>query len=196
MLELVSRETDHDVPVRAPIEILLQRVAGGDQAAFSELYDQVAARIFGLVRRLLIDQSQAEEVTQEVFLEIWQTAPRFAAEKGSALSWLFTLAHRRAVDRIRSAQASRVRDMTIGIRDLEAPIDSVSEAAEIKVEHERVQRALGELTDMQRQAISLAYYGGLTQSEIATQLSVPLGTVKTRIRDGMIRLRDALGVTA
>ena len=164
--------------------------------AFSELYDGVSARLFGLVRRLVVDPAQSEEVTQEVFLEIWQSAARFQPERGSALSWMFTLAHRRAVDRIRSAQASRDRDTRIGIRDLPIDTDVVSEAAELRVENERVQRALTELTDVQRQAVSLAYYSGFSHSEIADELSVPIGTVKTRIRDGMIRLRDALGVTA
>ncbi|KQX07829.1 MULTISPECIES: ECF RNA polymerase sigma factor SigK [unclassified Leifsonia] len=198
MLVLVPHEIGEDdigIPV-VTLEELLERVATGDQRAFSELYDGVSARLFGLIRRLVVDPAQSEEVTQEVFLEIWQSAARFQPERGSALSWMFTLAHRRAVDRIRSAQASRDRDTRIGIRDLPIDTDVVSEAAELRVENERVQRALTELTDVQRQAVSLAYYSGFSHSEIADELSVPIGTVKTRIRDGMIRLRDALGVTA
>ncbi|KQQ94121.1 MULTISPECIES: sigma-70 family RNA polymerase sigma factor [Microbacteriaceae] len=199
MLVLVPHEIGEDdigIPPVVTLEELLERVATGDQRAFSELYDGVSARLFGLVRRLVVDPAQSEEVTQEVFLEIWQSAARFQPERGSALSWMFTLAHRRAVDRIRSAQASRDRDTRIGIRDLPIDTDVVSEAAELRVENERVQRALTELTDVQRQAVSLAYYSGFSHSEIADELSVPIGTVKTRIRDGMIRLRDALGVTA
>lgn len=194
MLGRVVRDVETSEP-SVTLEGLMADVATGDQAAFSALYDEVSPRLFGLVRRLVIDQSQAEEVTQEVFLEIWQNAPRYDPGRGSALSWLFTIAHRRAVDRIRSSQASRDRDERVGLRDIPVPVDTVPEQVEVSIEHEKVARALGGLTESQRQAISLAYYGGLSQSEIADRLHVPLGTVKTRLRDGMIRLRDALGVT-
>ena len=177
-------------------EDLLARVANGDKAAFSELYDQVAPRIFGLVRRVLIDQAQSEEVTQEVFLEIWQTAGRYAPERGSALTWMLTMSHRRAVDRIRSSQAGRDRDMKVGLREYEREFDSVSESVEITMENERVKSAMESLTELQREAITLAYYRGLSHSEVADHLHIPIGTVKTRLRDGMIRLRDAMGVTA
>ncbi len=197
MLEDVAdRERDLTAPGSGPTaEELLSRVGAGDREAFGELYDQTAARVFGLVRRLVVDPAQAEEVTQDVYLEIWQTAPRYDASRGSAIAWLFTLAHRRSVDRIRASQAARDRDLRIGARDLDVPVDTVAEAAEIRVEHERVIGALGGLSELQRECVSLAYYGGLTQSEIADRLEVPLGTVKTRLRDGMIRLRTALGVT-
>jgi RNA polymerase sigma-70 factor (ECF subfamily) len=181
-------------PSRA-LEDLLVATATGDRDAFSALYDATAARVFGLVRRLLVDAAQAEEVTQDVFLEAWQTAARFDPERGAAIPWLLTLAHRRAVDRVRASQSSRERDLKVGIRDLGVPVDEVAEAAEIAIEHERVAEALTSLPAAQRECISLAYYGGCTQSEIATRLDVPLGTVKTRLRDGMIRLRDVLGVT-
>jgi len=174
---------------------LLARVGEGDREAFGALYDATSSRIFGLVRRLLVDPAQAEEVTQDVYLELWQTAPRFDPARGNALAWMFTLAHRRAVDRIRSAQAARDRDLRIGARDLDVPVDTVAEAAETRVEHERVKGALGELSELQRECVALAYYAGMSQSEIAARLGVPLGTVKTRLRDGMIRLRAALGVT-
>ena len=174
----------------------LARVAAGDKRAFAELYDTTAPRIFGLVRRLLVDPAQSEEVTQEIFLEIWQTATRYKPERGSAISWMLTMAHRRAVDRVRASQASRERDSRIGIRDYDREYDQVAEHAEITMEGERVKRALTGLTELQRQAVELAYYCGLSHSEIATELHVPVGTVKTRIRDGMIRLRDAMGVTS
>ncbi|MET0590790.1 MAG: ECF RNA polymerase sigma factor SigK [Naasia sp.] len=177
-------------------EDLLARIASGDRAAFAELYDQVAPRIFGLIRRVLVDQAQSEEVTQEVFLEIWQTADRYSPAKGSALTWMLTMSHRRAVDRIRASQAGRDRDMKIGMRDYEREFDSVSESVEITMENERVKSAMQSLTDLQREAITLAYYRGLTHSEVADYLHIPIGTVKTRLRDGMIRLRDAMGVTA
>lgn len=177
-------------------EDLLARIAGGDREAFAELYDQVAPRIFGLIRRVLVDQAQSEEVTQEVFLEIWQTASRYAPTKGSALTWMLTMSHRRAVDRIRASQAGRDRDMKIGMRDYEREFDSVSESVEISIENERVKAAMQNLTELQREAITLAYYRGLSHSEVAEHLHIPIGTVKTRLRDGMIRLRDAMGVTA
>ena len=175
---------------------LLERVARGDQQAFAQLYDLLAARVLGLVRRILVDHSQSEEVTQEIFLEIWQTAPRFDPNKGGATAWILTMAHRRAVDRVRSSQSSRDRDVKIGIRDYDHGHDSVAEQTEIRVEHERVAKAMDRLTELQRQAVTLAYYGGYSHSEVAAMLQVPIGTVKTRLRDGMIRLRDELGVTS
>jgi len=175
---------------------LLERVSIGDQAAFSELYDEVSPRVFGLVKRLLVDHSQSEEVTQEIFLEIWQSASRFDPNKGGASTWILTMAHRRAVDRVRASQSSRDRDIRIGIRDRDSEYDHVSESVEVKFEHERVERAMERLTELQRQAITLSYYGGYTNSEVSEMLSVPIGTIKTRIRDGMIRLRDELDVTS
>jgi RNA polymerase sigma-70 factor (ECF subfamily) len=177
-------------------ELRLARIAGGDKRAFAELYDATASRIYGLVRRLLIDPAQSEEVTQEIYLEIWQTASRYEPARGSAMSWMLTMAHRRAVDRVRASQSSRDRDSRVGIRDFDREYDHVAEHAEITLEGERVKRALQGLTELQRQAVELAYYDGLSHSEIAAELHVPVGTVKTRIRDGMIRLRDALGVTS
>jgi RNA polymerase sigma-70 factor (ECF subfamily) len=175
---------------------LLQRTSQGDQAAFSTLYDHLAPRVLGLIRRLVVDHAQSEEVAQEVFLEVWQSAARFDPNKGRAIGWIMTIAHRRAVDRIRAAQASRDRDTRIGIRDLPLEFDQVAEAVEVKIEHRRVEGAMLRLSESQREAVSLAYYGGLTQTEIADRLGIPLGTVKTRLRDGMIRLRDELGVTS
>ncbi|WP_375163797.1 ECF RNA polymerase sigma factor SigK [Herbiconiux gentiana] len=201
MLELVTtdrgqRDDAEGVDSAATLESLLLQVAQGDAQSFSELYDRVAARVLGLVRRVLIDHSQSEEVTQEVLLEVWRTASRFEQARGSAMAWILTMAHRRAVDRVRSSQSSHDRDEKIGLRDIEADYDSVSETVEIRIEHERVKRAMTQLTALQREAISLAYYGGYSHTEVAALLSVPVGTVKTRLRDGMIRLRDALGVTS
>ncbi|MEO6944087.1 MAG: sigma-70 family RNA polymerase sigma factor [Lacisediminihabitans sp.] len=201
MLVLVPRETDHNLDGESlgqpdSKETLLARIATGDEAAFSALYDEIAPRVLGLVRRLLVDHAQSEEVTQEIFLEIWQNAPRYEPSKGGATTWIFTMAHRRAVDRIRSSQAGRVRDVRIGIRDFESDYDNVAETVETTIENERVKKAMSQLTELQRQAITLAYYGGLSHSEVAEKLEIPLGTVKTRLRDGMIRLRDALGVAS
>lgn len=178
------------------IEHLLRDVAAGNRTAFAEIYDRVSPRVLGLVTRLLRDRAQSEEVTQEVFLEIWQQAGRFDQNRGSGMAWMLTMAHRRAIDRIRASQKSHERDLRIGIRDLERDFDHVVETVEIRVENERVTRALSRLTALQREAVILAYYGGYSHSEMAQILGVPLGTVKTRLRDGMIRLRDELGVTS
>ena len=199
MLEPVTADNDVTAEGQAPaarLQDLLERVAKADQRAFSELYDVLSPRVFGLIKRLLRDHAQSEEVTQEVFLEIWQTATRFDPNKGGATTWILTMAHRRAVDRVRSSQSSRDRDTRIGIRDYKVDYDHVSETIEVRLEHERVEKAMTRLTELQRQAVSLAYYGGYSHSEVAQMLSVPIGTVKTRLRDGMIRLRDELGVTS
>jgi RNA polymerase sigma-70 factor (ECF subfamily) len=201
MLRLVPSETDRPEDFEstgkpATKESLLARVAEGDQEAFGELYDQISPRVFGLIRRLLVDHAQSEEVTQEVFLEIWQSATRYQPTRGGATTWILTMAHRRAVDRIRSSQSGRDRDVKIGIRDYVAEYDNVAETVETTIENERVKEALSQLTELQRQAVTLAYYGGYSHSEVAAMLSVPIGTVKTRLRDGMIRLRDELGVAS
>ena len=200
MLVGVSSEIDDSTELDdvAPVSLndLLGQVAEGNQAAFSQLYDQCSGRVLGLVRRLLKDSAQSEEVTQEIFLEVWQNAKRYDPAKGSATTWILTMSHRRAVDRIRSSQSTRDRDTRIGLRDMETEYDSVSESVEIRIEHERVGQALQRLTELQRQAVTLAYYGGYSHSEVAEMLKVPIGTVKTRLRDGMIRLRDELGVAS
>lgn len=175
---------------------LLLLVAQRDQRAFAELYDLLSPRVFALILRVLVNRAQSEEVLQEVFLEVWQSADRFAPNKGQGRSWILTIAHRRAVDRVRSSQASTERDTRIGIRDLEGASDVVSEAVEARAEGERVVVALGELPEPQREALILAYYGGYSQSEISALVGAPLGTIKTRMRDGLARLRRELGVIA
>jgi RNA polymerase sigma-70 factor, ECF subfamily len=171
---------------------LLARVARRDHAAFEAVYDEVAPAVFGLVRRIVRDPAQSEEVTQEVLLDVWRSASRFDARKGKALTWVMTLAHRRAVDRVRSVQAAAQREARAAAVEIAA--DDVAEAALSRIEHERVRRCLESLTDLQREAVTLAYYGGYTYQQVAGLLGVALGTVKTRMRDGLIRLRDCLGV--
>lgn len=178
------------------LERLLALVARGDEQAFAELYQRVAAAVFGLVTRVIRDPAQAEEVTQEVFVELWRTASRFDPARGSARSWIMTCAHRRAVDRVRSAESAARRDDLAGRRDQGRPYDEVVEQVEASLEREHVRRGLDALTDLQREAVVLAYYGGYTHREISELLGVPSGTVKTRLRDGLIRLRDHLGVDA
>ena len=168
------------------------RVARGDEKAFDAVYDQVAGPVLGIVRRVVRDPAQSEEVAQEVLLEVWRSASRFSAEKGTAMAWVMTLAHRRAVDRVRSVQRAAEREQRVATSDI--PFDEVAEAVESNLEHERVRRCLGTLTDLQRESVTLAYYGGYTYNEVATLLGVAAGTVKTRMRDALIRMRDCLGV--
>jgi RNA polymerase sigma-70 factor (ECF subfamily) len=174
------------------LEFMLVEVAKGDHAAFRSVYDQTAAAVLGTVRRVLRDPAQSEEVMQEVLLEVWRTAARFDPSVGSATAWIMTLAHRRAVDRVRSEERATAREL----RAVSAAIeyDEVSDAALASLEHERVRRCLGGLTDLQRESVTLAYYGGYSYREVAQLLGVAVGTVKTRMRDGLIRLRDCLGV--
>ena len=175
---------------------LLALVARGDEQAFAELYQRVAPAVFGLVSKVVRNPAQSEEVTQEVFVELWRTASRFDPARGTARSWIMTCAHRRAVDRVRSSESSARRDDLAGRRDQGRPYDEVVEQVETSLEREHVRRGLEALTDLQREAVVLAYYGGYTHREIAELLGVPSGTVKTRLRDGLIRLRDHLGVDA
>jgi RNA polymerase sigma-70 factor (ECF subfamily) len=176
------------------LESLMRRVARGDEVAFAALYDRTGAAVFGLARRVVRDPARAEEVAQEVFLQVWQTATRFDAERGSAKTWILTLAHRRAVDVVRRDQSSSNREQRYdwsGGPDF----DSVQEEVGTRLEHEQVRRCLNSLTDLQREAVTLAYFGGYTYAEVSTLLEANPATVKTRMRDGLIRLRDCLGVT-
>ena len=177
-------------------EVLLARVGRGDEAAFEQVYARVADVVFGLARSVLRDPHQAEEVAQEVLLEVWRSAARFDAARGSARAWIVTLTHRRAVDRVRSSQAARNRDQVVASRSNEREFDEVVEKVERRLEAERVRHCLDGLTPRQRDTVTLAYYGGRTYADVADVLKLPLGTVKTRMRDGLIRLRDCLGVGA
>jgi len=173
---------------------LLRQCARGNEESFAELYDLTSRRVHGLVLRVVRDPAQAEEVTQEVYLQAWRTASRFDENRGSALAWLMTLAHRRAVDRVRAAEAASRQDTTYHQSTHVVAHDATAEAVENSIEARRVRTALEQLTKVQREALELAYFGGYTHTEVATMLDLPVGTAKTRIRDGLIRLRDAMGV--
>lgn len=172
---------------------LIMRAAAGDQQAFSTLYDEVAPRVHGLIVRVVVDRAQADEVTQEVFLETWRKAHAFDPARGSGLSWLLSIAHRRAVDRVRSSSAARTRDENFGARASDPPFDSTAEHVMARHDADAVHAALGTLSDVQREALEMAYFGGCTHTEVAAALDIPLGTAKARIRDGLRRLRDEIG---
>ncbi|MFG3489445.1 sigma-70 family RNA polymerase sigma factor [Streptomyces sp. NPDC047972] len=184
-----------DVRPAAPdLPELMGRVALGDQQAFTAVFDAVSGPVLGLVRTVLRDAAQSEEVAQEVLVEVWRTAARYQPERGSVMNWVLMLAHRRAVDRVRSEQAASDRERRAALLDHAAAYDEVVEQVEGRLEREQVRRCLSGLTELQHQSVTLAYYRGLTYREVAELLAVPLGTVKARMRDGLIRLRDCLGV--
>lgn len=185
---------DADAPGPVSPEDLMARVARGDEDAFASLYDLLAPRVHGLARRVVRDPAQAEEVTQEAMVEVWRLAARFDPGKGSAVGWALTIAHRRAVDRVRSAQARADRESRVAASSGEIAFDQVSEATLGRLERQQLRHCLRRLTELQHESIAMAYYGGLTYPQVASVLGVPLATVKTRMRDGLIRLRDCLGV--
>lgn len=195
VVRLRSVRAGDEPSVDDPVAQALRRAGRGDEAAFAEFYDHVAPVVHGIVLRVVRDPSMSEEVTQEVFLELWRLAPRFDAERGSPQSWAATIGHRRAVDRVRSEQSSRNRDQADSRRS-DRPRDEVVDEVLDRLDRTRVVEALERLTGAQREAVTLAYYGGHTYREVATLLGVPEGTIKTRIRDGLIKLRDLMGVAS
>ena len=195
----VNEPSSHDRPAPAQagghLDTLLAKVADGDEAAFGALFDEVGGNVFGTVRRVLRDPSQSEEVTQEVMLEVWRHAARFSERRGSAAGWILTIAHRRAIDRVRSEQAARDRADTYGTQDQAPAFDDAVEQVEQREEAVQVTSALDALTERQRQVVELAYYQGYTYRQVAELLDTPLGTVKTRMRDALIRLRGTMEVS-
>lgn len=177
-----------------PLGALLDRTARGDVAAFDQVYDRVAGAVLGLATRVVRNRALAEEVAQDVLVEVWRTAARYESGRGSAQGWIMTIAHRRAVDRVRREQAATEREERVAARDERRPHDEVGEAVETSLEREQVRRCMGSLTDLQRESVALAYYDGYTYREVAQLLHTPLGTIKTRLRDGLIRLRDCMGL--
>lgn len=181
-------------PSGTDLGALLRRASRGDEAAYADFYDATSARAYGLALRVVRNPAHAQEVTQEAYLEAWRRSARYDAARGSAVSWLLTIVHRAAVDRVRATESATRRDQVWERQARPVDHDQTAEAVEASIEGRRVRRAVATLTPVQRQAVELAYFGGYTHTEVARLLEVPLGTAKTRIRDGLIRLRDALGV--
>ena len=184
-------QADGGHAVDTDLEALICAVARGDQAAFEAVCATAGRAVFGIVRAVVRDPSQVEEVCQEVLLEVWCAASRFEPGRGSALAWVTTIAHRRAVDRVRSERRAAGREQRAASHAID--YDEVAEVVEARLDRERVRGCLGSLTELQRESVTLAYYGGYTFREVARLLGVPEGTVKTRMRDGLIRLRDCMG---
>jgi RNA polymerase sigma-70 factor (ECF subfamily) len=178
----------------ADLADLLRHVARGDADAFARLYDATSTRTYGVIWRVLRSADHAAEVTQEVYTEVWRQATRFEESKGSATAWITTMAHRRAVDRVRSVTSEVARDEHYARAEPGREVDHVWEGVSSRLDADRVRKGMESLTAIQREALALAYFGGYTQSQVAERLKLPLGTVKTRIRDGLISLRNVLGV--
>ena len=187
-------ELPEDTPQSQPDEALIAWVARGDTAAFDVIFDRYAGRVLGVARQVLRDPAQAEEVAQEVLVEAWRTAARFDAAAGSFGGWITMMARRRAIDRVRRVQAADDRELRAAGASHTTPYDEVSETVEGRLERERMRRCLGDLTALQRESIELSFYRGYTHREVAQLLATPLGTIKSRMRDGLIRLRDCMGV--
>ncbi|WP_197683325.1 ECF RNA polymerase sigma factor SigK [Jiangella alkaliphila] len=171
---------------------LLNRSAAGDEAAFEELYERTAPTIYGVAHQVIRNHAHAEEITHDVMLEVWRSSSRFRADRGSALSWVMMIAHRRAVDRVRQEQSATQRDLRDAELDERRAHDHVVETAEARLEVDQLHLCLGRLTPVQQESVRLAFYGGFTYREVARILDTPLGTVKTRLRDGLLRLRACM----
>ncbi|MFJ3618259.1 ECF RNA polymerase sigma factor SigK [Streptomyces iakyrus] len=174
------------------LDQLLVRAADGDEQAFAELYDALAHTVLGLAFHVVRDKAQAEEVTQDVMVEVWRTADRYEPARGAARTWVLTLAHRRAVDRVRSVAAGRARELRAAVLEQERSFDAVAEEVEVREEQRVVFRCLTELARELRLPLVLAYYEGLTYAEVAEALSTPAGTIKSRMRQGLQRLHDCM----
>jgi RNA polymerase sigma-70 factor (ECF subfamily) len=176
----------------ATSEVLLVATAGGDEAAFSVLVERIRPQALRVARGVVRDPSIAEEVAQEVLTEVWLKADRFDPSRGTVTGWVATLTRRRSVDRVRSEQAGRDRDDRVARRSQVREVDVVADEVELRLEHWQVRRALAVLSDRQREAIELAYFSGHTYRDVARVLGIPEGTAKSRLRDGLVRLREAL----
>jgi len=177
-------------------EALVALVARGDEDALAELYDRVGRIAYGLALRILRDERHAEDAVQEAFLQVWRSAATFRPERAKASTWVLTLVHRRAVDLVRREERRQTDPLADDASAAVEAAEQTDEAAWLRFERERVQTALKQLPDLQREALELSYYGGFSQSELAERLGVPLGTIKSRMFAGLARLRELLDESA
>ncbi len=189
-----ARASTSSQSLNAELSQLFQLCSRGDEGAFARIYDATSSRAYGLALRVVRNPAHAEEIVQEAYLDAWRNSSRFDPARGSAMGWLLTIVHRKAVDRVRSAEAATQRDVTYERETRPFDHDQTAETAQSSLEAQRVRGAVATLTVVQREAVELAFFGGYTHTEVANLLDVPVGTAKTRIRDGLIRLRDAMGV--
>lgn len=190
--QLTSRHREQRIARKPDLNKLLVASGRGDQKAYARLFDAISGAVFGTIRKILIDQAMSEEVTQEVMLEVWQKASQFSPDRGAAVSWILTTAHRRAVDRVRSEEAARAREHKVGVASVEPSYDATGASVEERMQTEQLLATLGVLTELEREAIEMAYFDGLTYSQVADKLGVPVGTIKTRMRSGLLRLKGEL----
>jgi RNA polymerase sigma-70 factor, ECF subfamily len=177
-------------------EALVALVARGDEDALAELYDRVGRIAYGLAVRILRDERHAEDAVQEALLQVWRSAATFRPERAKASTWVLTLVHRRAVDLVRREERRQADPLSDDASAAVESAEQTDEAAWLRFERERVQTALKQLPDLQREALELSYYGGFSQSELAERLGVPLGTIKSRMFSGLARLRELLDESA
>lgn len=190
--QLTSRRGEHPIARQPDLNKLLVAAGRGDQRAYARLFDAISGAVFGTIRKILIDQAMSEEVAQEVMLEVWQKASQFSPDRGAAVSWILTTAHRRAIDRVRSEEAARRREHTVGVESIERSYDVTGAVVEQRMQTRELHETLSVLTELEREAIELAYFDGLTYSQVADKLGVPVGTIKTRMRSGLLRLKGEL----
>ncbi|WP_018180541.1 ECF RNA polymerase sigma factor SigK [Jongsikchunia kroppenstedtii] len=172
---------------------LLTQASNGDREAFARLYDRTSSRIYGLALRILRDRNHAEEVVQESYMQYWQRAHEYDVSRGSVTTWMMTIAHRRAVDRVRTEELQRSRSAQYIAENGTVPAAPVTDAVLAQEESDTLRQCLGRLTDLQRNSIELSYFGGLSYPEVAEHTATPLPTIKSRIRDGLRRLRLCMG---
>lgn len=188
-----GRITSVEQVEQEPLSDLLRESAQGDREAFTAFYELTSKRVYGFVRRIIVDAELAQDITQDIYVMVWLEARKYDPGAGSAMAWLMTIAHRRAVDRVRREQAGTNREVRWGIKNQDIEYDVVAGTVTDRMEEQDVARCLRSLSRLQREAITLAYYDCLTYREVAARLSCPLPTVKSRIRDGLKQLRTCMG---
>ncbi|WP_049822056.1 sigma-70 family RNA polymerase sigma factor [Arthrobacter sp. H41] len=184
--------TTAPLPLRTRVGRLLARTAAGDQDAFAELYRVMSSRVYRLAQQMVVDSDLSQEITQDVFLQVWQKAHTFEASKGPPVAWLMMITHRRALDRARAEHTSSNRNAAYAVATYTPDFDQTAETAINRLEEQDITRSLKTLSATQRESINLAYYDGLTYQQVGAHLGIPLATAKTRIRDGLIRLKSSM----